>query len=294
MTSKLTLGIAIATLGRRDVLRTVLELTQSQTLKADRIVVCGTAETDFDRSGASWPAAEFEISDTPGACHQRNLAIARLDDMDIILFLDDDFVMAPDYIARCVEVFERHPDVAMVTGRVIADGILGSGITTDEALELLRTDQGPVADGELSDIYNGYGCNMAFRAGLARHLRFDEALPLYSWLEDVDFSRRLSGFGRIVKSGACRGVHMGVKRGRTSGRRFGYSQIANPLYLADKGTMERHRALHQIARNIIANLVRAWRPEPWVDRAGRLAGNGRALLDLVRGRLSPRRILEFR
>ena len=35
------------------------------------------------------------------------------------------------------------------------------------------------------------------------------------------------------------------------------------------------------------------RPEPWIDRRGRLAGNLRALRDLVTGRLAPGRILEL-
>ncbi|AZO77314.1 hypothetical protein B5U98_17255 [Bosea sp. Tri-39] len=44
-------------------------------------------------------------------------------------------------------------------------------------------------------------------------------------------------------STALRGVHRAVKRGRTSGLRVGYSQIANTVYLARKGTMRRLRAL---------------------------------------------------
>jgi hypothetical protein len=46
-----------------------------------------------------------------------------------------------------------------------------------------------------------------------------------------------------------------------------------------------------IARNLVANAVRSLRPEPWVDRRGRLRGNVLAVADLVRGRLDPRRVL---
>jgi hypothetical protein len=43
----------------------------------------------------------------------------------------------------------------------------------------------------------------------------------------------------------------------------------------------------------LANLARSLYPEPWVDRKGRLKGNAMALMDLVIGRISPRRILQL-
>ena len=83
------------------------------------------------------------------------------------------------------------------------------------------------------------GCNMAFRLPTARAagVEFDEALPLYGWLEDVDFSRRMAPYGKIISWPNCRGVHMAVKRGRTSGVKLGYSQVMNPFYLWRKRTM---------------------------------------------------------
>src|SRR3546814_15339565 len=108
-------------------------------------------------------------------------------------------------------------------------------------------------------------------------LLFDENLPFYGWLEDVDFSRRLASQGRIVRWNLCRGVHMGVKRGRSPGKRLGYSQIANPVYMWRKGTLTASRACAQMGRNIAANFVKNIMPEPWVDRGGRPRGNPLAL-----------------
>jgi hypothetical protein len=48
-----------------------------------------------------------------------------------------------------------------------------------------------------------------------------------------------------------------------------------------------------IWRNVLANLGKSLRPEPWIDRKGRLKGNCMALRDLVTGRISPQRILEL-
>jgi hypothetical protein len=96
-----------------------------------------------------------------------------------------------------------------------------------------------------------------------------------------------------VQVATARGVHLGAKSGRTSGKRLGYSQVMNPVYLARKGTYPWKRALRSISRHLAINLVRSVRPEAWVDRRGRLLGNGLALIDLCRGRIVPERILRF-
>jgi GT2 family glycosyltransferase len=148
---------------------------------------------------------------------------------------------------------------------------------------------------EFAAVSNGYGCNMAVRLQAARiaQCRFDERLPLYGWLEDVDFSRQLARHGQIVKVSAAQGIHLGVKLGRQSGVRLGYSQIANPIYLSRKGTCPWPQALQMMSRNIAMNLARSLRPEPYIDRLGRVAGNLKAIGDLLTGRLDPQRILEL-
>ena len=198
------------------------------------------------------------------------------------------------YLQAIEDLFRREPDVVMATGTVIADGILGPGLSPEEASRHLD-EVGPKPTEHLEDVYNGYGCNMAVRMSAVRslNLKFDEALPLYGWLEDVDFSRRLASAGRIVRSNLLRGVHLGNKSGRSSGVRLGYSQIVNPLYMVRKGTLERGRAYKQIGRNIVANALKTLRPEPWIDRKGRLIGNLRGAVDAMRGQLDPRQILKL-
>jgi hypothetical protein len=50
-----------------------------------------------------------------------------------------------------------------------------------------------------------YGCNMALRMADVGDLRFDEALPLYGWQEDIDFTMRLARRGRLVSTGLVSG-----------------------------------------------------------------------------------------
>ena len=134
---------------------------------------------------------------------------------------------------------------------------------------------------------------MAIRGGAATGLSFDEALPLYGWLEDIDFTYQLGRRGLLVKADRLRGVHMGVKGGRTSGVRLGYSQVANPIHLLRKATAPPKLAWAMMTRNLASNLIRSLAPEPHIDRAGRLRGNLTALWHLARGRLDPLYILDL-
>ena len=184
-----------------------------------------------------------------------------------------------------------------MTGLLIADGINGPGYdeTAAEAMVADHDAATPPTSARDPEIINAgleglYGCNMAYRMSAIDGARFDERLPLYGWQEDIDFAARIRG--ERIKTDAFAGVHRGAKSGReTSGKRLGYSQIANTWYLWRKGTMSFRFAARLAMRNMAANHIKALRPEPWIDRRARARGNWRALLDIVTGRSDPERIL---
>lgn len=290
----LRIVVGIATSGRPLILARVLERLRLQTRIADAVIVCGASPADVSGIDSGHPGLRCITSDR-GLTIQRNAILRAGAAFDVVVFLDDDFVPCPGYLQAVEWIFKSRPDVVVGTGHVVADGILGPGLAFEDALETLQQDGRVEPTEEIEDVYNAYGCNMAIRIDVvhARGLEFDETLPLYGWLEDVDFSRSMAAHGRIVKISAARGVHLGVKSGRQSGRRLGYSQVSNPLYLVRKGTCSSGKALKLMSRNVVANLAKTIRPEPYIDRAGRLKGNIRALLDLLAGRLSPKRALSL-
>jgi GT2 family glycosyltransferase len=225
---------------------------------------------------------------------QRNVILRFGSKNDVIVFFDDDFFPHRDYLAAVAAHFASNPDIVLLTGTLLADGIIGPGLSKESAETYLLSAQDDVLDASsLVDVYNGYGCNFALRWSVASssEITFDENLPLYGWLEDVDFSRRLSRHGRVARSTAAKGVHLGVKVGRQTGVRLGYSQIANPIYLLRKRTMAPSRAFWQMVRNVAMNMAHSAFPEAYVDRRGRLRGNALAVIDLFLGRLHPERIL---
>lgn len=288
---RLRIAIGIATLGRPAVLAQTLQRLRAQVRPADGVIVCAPDGSDLQGARESYPGV-VEIVGPRGLARQRNAILEATRDFDVIVFFDDDFVAREDYLANVEAAMRAHPDVVMTTGRLLDDGILGPGLSFADADRLLKEHGAePSRGAPVEEVYNGYGCNMSMRlAPIAAHrLAFDERLPLYGWLEDVDFSRQLARHGRIVSIDA-RGVHLGVKQGRQPGLKLGYSQVANPLYLIGKGTMSPGRALTLMGRNLLANAVRSLKAEPWVDRRGRLSGNLRAVADLLTGRLDPNRV----
>lgn len=291
----LHLVVGIPSAGRRDILSATLRHLACQTRPPDEIVVSVPHLDDIDQEClAHLPCSSRVLISPRGSCHQRNRILDFMPHTDVVVFLDDDFLMAPTYLEQVEQLFVEHRDVAIATGTVIADGATGPGISIEEATLKLRQSQASAEfdPNPLRNVYCGYGCNMAVRMSAVAdgNVRFDEHLPLYGWLEDVDFSRLVARHGRVVRSTLLKGVHLGTKVGRTSGLRFGYSQIANPIYLTRKGTLTVRHAVVQMTRNILANAVKVWRPESWIDRKGRVKGNLRAFADLISGRLAPRNV----
>lgn len=293
MGTTLRIALGIATVDRASLLERTLAEIGCQTRHPDVVVVCSPLSADLEAARAALPDVEV-IPAARGLTRQRNAIIEHIAGRaDILVFLDDDFIASAGYLAAIERAFRADPRIVVGTGTVLADGILGPGLDFDTGRRLAHDAANPRR--AVSDIYNAYGCNMAVRLlPVLRHgIRFDEQLPLYGWLEDVDFSRQLAPHGRIVRVPAASGVHLGTKNGRIAGFKLGYSQIANPIYLTRKGTYARARAVRLITRNLAANLVRQWNPEPYVDRRGRVLGNLRALSDLIRGRLAPDRVSAF-
>jgi glycosyltransferase involved in cell wall biosynthesis len=282
--------VIIATRGRAELLAKTVRLLDEQSLPPTRVIIACASEDDLDIKTFRQDDRYRVIIGKPGLPAQRNLALNHVPkDCDYVVFFDDDFVADSHWLEAAAAVFRQDPQIDGLTGDVIADGVKGPGIAFDEALRLVAGHR-PVAVDRMIEGYSPYGCNMAFRWRAARDLRFDERLVLYGWQEDRDFGATLAKHGgRLVKIRAAFGVHLGVKTGRGSGRRLGYSQIVNPLYLGRKGTMSPAGVFRHIASNVLSNFAGSIVPQPHVDRRGRLNGNFVALRDLMRGQAQPER-----
>jgi GT2 family glycosyltransferase len=132
------------------------------------------------------------------------------------------------------------------------------------------------------------------RVSAVPQLRFDARLPLYSWLEDRDFAGRLMRYGTLAKVDDCVMVHRAAASGgRQSHMRLGYSQVMNPIYFTGKGSFPLWLTAQQVFRPVAKNIVLSMAGPAKHWRRERLRGNGTAGWDVVRGKITPERIVDL-
>lgn len=301
--------VIIATKGRAKETYTLLDYMARQSLSAKHIWVVGSEAKDIAGLGEhplTQAGSATLLLGRPGLTLQRNVGLEAMQPMAaeqapadwLVAFFDDDFRPAVDWLEQAAKAMQADAKIAGITGNVLADGVKTEfGISEQEASAYLEGRKQPEAhwsSAQRARVLDGlYGCNMAYRGTVAQQSRFDENLPIYGWQEDTDYSSRARQFGQMLLLPACTGVHLGSSAGRTSGVRFGYSQISNPIFLARKGTMTWSRAGRLMAKNMLANVGKTLLREQIKDFPGRLRGNALAFTHLLAGKLNPLNVLKI-
>jgi glycosyltransferase involved in cell wall biosynthesis len=286
--------VIVATKGRASAVKRLLGLLEEQTRAPFIVVISATEGADIPVLEPTSLTVEY-IFGPAGSCCQRNRALEKTRDRsDIVIFFDDDFAPSPTWLENCENAFMSDGSIVGMSGVVLRDGALKDEVSWAEA-ELLIHSAAPVrsAAPKFTRCLALYGCNMAYRVSAIGLLTFDERLVLYGWLEDLDFSRSAGRMGRLVICDAMVGVHLGIKSGRVSGRKYGYSQVVNAWYLRKKGTLTSKEAWSNIGRAILANGAKSFWSEKYIDRLGRFKGNLIGLGNLMRGRCRPEKAAEL-
>jgi GT2 family glycosyltransferase len=296
----LSVGVVIATKGRSHCVPSVVACLEGQTVSPAIVVFSVTEQDDLpedmDRLCANSSLDIVTLVGPAGSACQRNAGKKRVEGLvDIVVFIDDDFLLASNWLEECAGVFANDPDIVGLNGEVVADGVITGSLSWDHAAQILREAFGKDEKEKQTQtpIRDTYGCNMAFRMGMIGDVAFDERMVLYAWMEDTDFSRRAGKKGKLVKSTRLKGVHLGISGGRTSGVRYGYSQVANPFYLWKKGSLSFSEMAVSVFKPLAMNVLKSLRPEAHIDRRGRLKGNALALQDIITLRDKPERVLEL-
>lgn len=219
------LSVIVATHARPDSLGRLLLSLAPQLRPQERELILadnGTATPAPVPEGA--PPLVHVHEPRPGKCRAQNLAIARATG-EILVFLDDDLTVAPDYLDQVEHFFREHPEFTAMKGRILAaeDPKLKAG---DKRVYLDL----PIADhGEQTvEVRGVLGANMAFRReALDRIGLFDERLGpgAAGHEEETEISHRLV----------------------RSGYRIGYAPAALVLHEVDSARADRARFI-RIAR----------------------------------------------
>ena len=124
MSSGQRVVIGIASAGRAPILaETVRHMATSLQPPADEILVC--TPTAEDALGLP----EFDnlrlFVGPRGSCAQRNALIDAAGEADVIVFFDDDFVPAFNFLDKTVALFASNAEVAIATGNVGSTASMG-------------------------------------------------------------------------------------------------------------------------------------------------------------------------
>lgn len=181
-------------------------------------------------------ATKYFHKQTPGLTASRNLGVAHADG-DILVFLDDDVILEPGYLAAILDVFSSDPhlEVGGVTGalkyayqpgvRLFLRLFLMDG---SQPGKLLPSGFGVlVRQGEIQEIIPVdwlSGCNMAYRRQVFEYYRFDQRLGAYGWGEDRDFSVRVGQRFKLVATPHARLVHLKDPNSRIPSHYLGFME----------------------------------------------------------------------
>lgn len=285
------IAVVLASAGRPELLGEVIADLGRQTRQDFTLVLSVPNRDSLPRTGI--PEGALVVHDR-GLAAQRNAGLGAVPDATHVFCFDDDAVVRTDFLERAVEFFADHPDVVGLTGRVVLDGAAAEEIPRVVAERALAESAAAPMSGQWAPTRELYGCNFAFRMDLVPGERFDGRLPLYSWLEDHDFARRLMRHGRLAKVADCVIVHRGVKSGgRMAHERLGYSQVMNPAYLHHVGSFPLGLAARETWPRVAKNAVRSLGGPEAKWRRERLRGNLRAAGDVLRRRFTPERIRDI-
>lgn len=282
-------AIIFASINRPQMLHESVLCAVEQTVPS-QIVISVPGEKHVLPETLALPGVELVIAG-PGASAQRNAGLRRVSSREgVVFFFDDDVEIERHYVENMLDLFARHPELSLAAGVNVGLGAKPGTLTRSLAKTLIEKKVAESAKPSITSIRSVNGCRMAFRADLLDVVQFDERLPLYSYMEDFDFSLQCRKYGSIVLNEACLMVHIEAGEGRVGTRKRGYSEIVNPVYIMRKKTgASFSRTMLGSIRRTLGNARRLG------DSAGReqFIGNVIGWSRVIAGKADPEYVLQL-
>lgn len=217
MKQSFTASVILCTRNRLPDVLSMLSSLARQTRLPDEVIIVdsSTSPINLDADFNSlWKSSSFAASKciyihtAPGLTFQRNEGI-KLAHGDVLYFFDDDVILSPHYLENMQNVFENNPSYLGGMGNVVPIGKHKYHVNILRALFFCQRNYASgtftasgmpthsLGNTTFGDVEVLSGCCMAFRSSVfARHL-FDEKLRFYGYMEDCDFSYRVSRDGLL-------------------------------------------------------------------------------------------------
>ena len=222
MTGRSTISVILCTKDRPDEVRVVLQCLAGQTRRPDEIIVVDGSRDDRTRrvveEKALEPPLRYRHVTPPRLTRQRNVGLREAAGA-LLLFVDDDVVLEPDYVEQVEAAFREDAAgrIGAIQGRVtnylpprttFRARVRGRGLALLlRAFLLPRPGSGRFQASAFPTYPHGlttprfveglHGCAMSFRREVFEDVRFDEALAGAGDLDDADIAYRLAARFRI-------------------------------------------------------------------------------------------------
>lgn len=297
----LTVSVIICTKDRGASLGETLATLFAQTRRPDELIIVDDgalgqgaldAEALIALGAAQGVPTRYLRKETPGLAASRNIGVQHAQG-DVILFLDDDVTLEPEYLARLLALFEADKAGAVggATGALIVeyapgvraflrffllDGRRPGAVLPSGYGVLVRA--GEIEAAQPVEWLSG--CNMAYRRAVFDEFRFDQRLGAYGWSEDRDFSYRVGRRRQLMATPHARLVHRKEPAGRIGAERMGFMET-NYLYRFFRKNMPKRphtwlalgwAMLGIMLRNLLLSAPRGKRESALARLRGNLAG----------------------
>lgn len=246
-------SVIICTRNRLHELSHALTSIAKQSLAPDELIVIDSSDQPVERqtefleafSAARFPETRLRYHHThPGLTYQRNVGVDYATGQ-LLHFLDDDVELEPGYLTAMQEAFNDHPQHLGGMGAVQNINGDGNGRLRElyQRLFLLQRNYArgtftlsgmPTHTHGITNFTNVEalgGCCMSFRRAVFTQHRFDESLTGYAFMEDCDFSYRVSRQGLLFFTPHARLIHFRSPVGRDPEVCFGTMVVRNYTYL---------------------------------------------------------------
>jgi GT2 family glycosyltransferase len=164
---------------------------------------------------------------------------------DIVLFLDNDLVLYPDFIQELLKTYKGHPDAVGVTGWIVPHARVKNmryfSFETLRKLFLLFHDsenslsffEYPITLTKTIVCQRFSGANMSYRQNLFTEFEFDENLKGYAYMEDALFSGSIYKKypGRLLMTPDAKCTHIFSQEGRTEKSKLRHLKLRNRKYV---------------------------------------------------------------
>jgi len=245
------ISVIVCTKDRKDELnRFIHSLDKQSVLPAELIIVDASKNTKTakyinEKKRSSSYIIKY-IKTDPGLTLQRNIGI-KASKGKYIYFFDDDVVIENDFIEVIINTFNEFKDknIGGITGRITNIAVKNSFI--DQLIKKLffltahgngRLKLSGFPAHQISDQLNfvevlSGGCT-AYVRDVFKKYAFDEILSGYSYLEDVDFSYRVSSTFELIYQPKAKLKHLSTTHKTESSRNLRKMMVRNHLYLFKK------------------------------------------------------------